>query len=156
MRNKAFESVKDQIGYCGIWCGSCIVGNGTLRELTKRYEDLIRGYGIDDWGAKGFDPKEFMKGLSSLQNLHICVGCRKGGGNEECRIRPCASSRKIADCTECDEPGTCKNSAALQKVRKGALAVGMVAKDRKCSQQQLIEKWTAEIRDKFPYCLIDI
>jgi hypothetical protein len=50
----------------------------------------------------------------------------------------------------------CKNSEALQKVRTGALGVGMLVKAGKGGQSQLKEKWTAEIRNKFPYCVIDI
>jgi len=149
---KAFENVKNQIGYCGLWCGSCIVGNGTLKELTKRYEHLIGGYGVDEWGAKDFDGKEFMKGLASIQALPICQGCLKGGGNDECKVRPCAQNRKISDCMECDERATCKNLEALQKVRTGALRVRMLMRNEndKDSQQQLIEKWTTQLRDKWP------
>jgi len=155
VKAKAFENVKNQIGFCGLWCGSCVVGNGTLKELTKRYEHMISGYGVDEWGAKGFDSKEFMKGLASIQTLPICQGCLKGGGNDECNIRPCASSRKIHDCTECNELTSCKNLEALQKVRTGALRVGMIAKtgNDKADQQQLIEKWSNELRNKWP-CLI--
>jgi len=155
---KAFENVKNQIGFCGLWCGSCIVGNGTLKELTKRYEHLIGGYGVDEWGAKDFDGKEFMKGLASIQNLPICQGCLKGGGNDTCNIRPCASSKKLPTCNECDEHATCKNLEALQKVRTGALRVGMIVKTDKdkADQQRLIKKWVAEIRNKFPNCVIDI
>jgi hypothetical protein len=43
---KAFENVKSQIGFCGIWCGSCVVGNGTLRELTRKFEEMTRAYGF--------------------------------------------------------------------------------------------------------------
>jgi len=146
---KAFENVKNQIGYCGLWCGSCVVGNGTLKELTKRYEHIIRGYGVHDWGAKDFDSKEFMKGLASIQSLPICQGGLKGGGNDECKIRPCASSMKISDCSECNERATCKNLEALQKVRTGARRVDMLIKTDK-GQQQLIEKWTAELKNKWP------
>jgi len=147
--------VKNQIGYCGLWCGSCIVGNGTLRELTRRYEGLIKGYGINEWGAKDFDSEEFMKGLLSIQNLPICAGCLRGGGNDECKMRPCASKKKISECSECDNPMACRNSEALEKVRTGALAVGMVAKTRKGSQSRLVERWTADIKDKFPFCVVD-
>jgi len=147
--------VKNQIGYCGLWCGSCIVGNGTLRELTRRYEGLIKGYGINEWGAKDFDSEEFMKGLLSIQNLPICAGCLRGGGNDECKMRPCASKKKISECSECDNPMACRNSEALEKVRTGALAVGMVAKTRKGSQPRLVERWTADIKDKFPFCVVD-
>ena len=156
MQAKAFRNVKNQVGYCGLWCGSCIVGNGTLKELTKRYEQLIKGYGINEWGAKDFDSKEFMKGLASVQNLPICIGCLKGGGNDQCKIRPCASKRGISDCSECKEPTTCKNLEALQKVRSGALAVGMLLKTGKGDQAKLIQKWTADIMNKFPNCVIEI
>ena len=43
-----FELVKNQIGSCGIWCGSCVVANGTLRELTRRYAQMIEAYGLKD------------------------------------------------------------------------------------------------------------
>ena len=120
-----------------------------MKELTKRYEHIIRGYGVDEWGAKDFDSKEFMKGLASIQALPICQGCLKGGGNDECKIRPCASSKKISDCSECNELSTCKNLEALQKVRTGALRVGMLIKTDK-GQQQPTEKWTAKLKNKWP------
>jgi len=154
MKTEPFENVKNQIGYCGLWCGSCIVGNGTLKELTKRCEELIKGYGVDEWGAKDFDSKEFMKGLTSIQNLPICQGCLKGGGNDQCKIRPCASNKKIPDCNECNELTTCTNLEALQKVRTGALAVGMLLKTGKVGRRELIEKWTAELKSKWPSCIL--
>lgn len=158
MESKAFANVKNQISYCGLWCGSCVVGNGALKELTKRYEHIIGGYGVDEWGAKDFDGKEFMKGLASIQTLPICKGCLKGGGNNECKIRPCASNKKISDCTECNEQKTCKNHEALQKVLTGALQVSMIIKtnEDKADKQELIKKWTAKIKNKFPNCVIDV
>jgi len=154
MQTEAFENVKNQIGFCGLWCGSCIVGNGALKELTKRYERLIKGYGVDKWSAKDFDSKEFMKGLASIQTLPICKGCLKGGGNDECKIRPCALKRRILDCSECNEHMTCKNLKALQKVRTGALAVGMLLKLGRGGQPELIENWVAEVKCEFPHCLL--
>jgi hypothetical protein len=125
-----------------------------LEKLTKRYVHLIEGYGIDEWGAKDFDGKELMKGLASMQTLPICRGCRKDGGNEVCKIRPCASERKLPDCIECDEMKSCTNREALQKVRDGGLGVGMLAKaeDDHSDHQRLIKKWTAEIKTKCPTC----
>ncbi len=154
METKAFENVKNQIGRCGIWCGSCVVGNGTLKTLAKRCEHIIGGYGVDEWGAKDYDGKEFMKGLTSIQAIPACQGCLKGGGNEVCKIRPCVSDRKLSDCMECSKSKTCENVEALQKVRVGALRVGMFAKtenDRN-NQRELIEKWTAETNSKCHLC----
>lgn len=153
-RVSAFENVRSQVGYCGIWCGSCIVGNGTLRELTERYEHLIKGYGIDEWGAKDFDGKEFMRGLGSIQSLPICRGCRKGGGNEVCEIRPCALVKKLPDCTECAEMTSCKYLGALKRVREGALGVGMLVKAEgdHTAHKQLIEMWVAQSKNKCHIC----
>jgi len=61
--DESFEGVRGQIGYCGIWCGSCVVGNGALRELTRRYEELVRAYGLEGWAPGNFDFGEFKKGL---------------------------------------------------------------------------------------------
>lgn len=156
---KPFENVKDQIGYCGLWCGSCTVGNGTLKELTKRYEHIIGGYGVDKWGAEdqGFDGLGLMKTLKSVQEIPICRGCLKGGGATNCKIRACASKKKLSDCNKCNESTNCRNREALQKVRTGALAVGMIIKTDKdkTDQNQLAKKWTADIRNKFPCCVID-
>ena len=63
----AYENVKDQIGFCGIWCGSCVVGNGTLRKLTKKYKETVTAYGLPEWAPKDFDHAEFSQGLTSIQ-----------------------------------------------------------------------------------------
>jgi hypothetical protein len=83
-RNKAYENVKDQIGCCGIWCGSCIIGNGTLQELTKKYQRLTTAYGLKQWAPKDLNYKEFSKGLTLLKNFPPCPGCLKGGGRDDC------------------------------------------------------------------------
>ena len=155
MASHPFDNVKQQIGYCGLWCGSCIVGNGTLRELTRRYEKLIQGYGIDKWGATGFDSGEFLRGLEVIQRIAVCPGCLKGGGNEACRVRPCAAKMRISDCEECGGRGTCKNRKSRMKVRRGARKVGMLMKTGKGNPAELRKKWTAEIRGTFPYIVIE-
>ena len=158
MENKAFKNVKKQLGYCAIWCGSCIVGNSALKEVTKKYEHIIEGYGIDEWGAQeqGFNGQELMKALKGIQNIPICVGCRKGGGNLSCKIRPCVSNKKLADCTDCREFMKCENRESLDKVRTGASKVGMMVKtcEDKDDQQRLVKKWTKEIADRFPSSVV--
>ena len=51
-RTTDFENVKAQVGYCGIWCGSCVVGNGALSGLTRRYRELIDALGVLECEAK--------------------------------------------------------------------------------------------------------
>ena len=154
MSIETFEDVKNQIGSCGIWCGSCVVGNGTLKELTIRYEEIIKAYGLERWGPKDFDFKEFAKGLTSIQDMPLCRGCRKGDGRTNCEIRACASSKRIEDCSECDQPTACKNQEILHHMRTGARDAGLIVKTENVNRQQLIEKWTAELKSKWPSCIL--
>jgi hypothetical protein len=131
------------------------VGNGTLRELTRKYEKLIKGYGIDKWGAKGFDAREFLKGLREIQNIPVCSGCLKGGGNEACPMRPCAAKRELSGCQECGNQKKCKNRKSMTKVRSGARAVGMLMKASKGDPVRLTKKWTEEIQGTFPFIVIE-
>ena len=154
MKAESFENVKDQIGSCGIWCGSCVAGNGVLRELTGRYEEVIRAYGLQEWGPKEFDFREFMKGLRSIQEMPLCQGCRKGDGKPNCEIRACASSKKINDCSECDQSSACKNSEALQKMREGKRDAGLLVKTEDVDRRRLIRKWTSGLKSTWPHSIL--
>jgi hypothetical protein len=154
MNVKAFENVKDQIGYCGIWCGSCVVGNGVLRELTRIFRDVVEGYGLEGWVSKDFDFNEFSKGLASIQATPICPGCRKGGGAAGCEMRACASERGLNDCLECGMPRTCEHWDRLHRMRAGALGAGLMVKNEVTYPRDLIEKWTMELKSKRPSNLL--
>jgi hypothetical protein len=151
---KAFENVREQIGFCGIWCGSCVVGNGTLRELTERYEEIIGAYGLEEWAPRDFDYKEFLKGLTSIRGMPLCPGCLKGGGRDNCEMKACASNKNIDDCSECHESAACKHVEILQTMRSGALAAGLFVKTEEVDRQQLIEEWTAELKSQWPCCIL--
>jgi hypothetical protein len=154
LKVKPFENVMNQIGFCGIWCGSCVVGNGVLRELTKRYEEIIKNYGLEKWAPKDFDFKEFVKGLASMQAMPLCQGCLKGDGKPNCEIRACASNKNITDCSECDQPTACKNSEILQKMRTGARRAGLFVKTKNVDRQELMEKWTSELKRKCTHYIL--
>jgi len=95
MKGEPFENVRNQIGFCGIWCGSCAVGNGVLRELTRRYEQTIKRYGLEEWAPEDFDFEEFTRGLASIQAMPLCRGCLKGDGKPNCEIRACALKASV-------------------------------------------------------------
>ncbi len=146
MTSDPFDNVKNQIGYCGIWCGSCAVANGQLRELTKKQEEIIKNYDVEQWGPKDIDFKEFMKGLKSIQKMSLCPGCLKGGGRDNCEIRACVSSQNLSDCSQCDHPEECKNAELLENMQTGARKAGMFVKTDDTDSHELIEKWTAELK----------
>ena len=49
MQEEAFEKVKLQVGPCGITCGTCPLGNGTIAETSKKTLEYVNGYGIKEW-----------------------------------------------------------------------------------------------------------
>jgi hypothetical protein len=154
LKLESFKNVKDQIGFCGIWCGSCVVGNGVLRELTGRYEEVIQAYGLQEWGPKEFDFKEFMRGLRSIREMPLCQGCLKGDGRPNCEMRACASRKKIGDCSECDSPADCKNSDGLRKMREGAIGAGLLVKTENVDRRKLIRQWTRELKSRWPHSIL--
>ncbi len=153
-KDAAFGNVKSQIGFCGIWCGSCVVGNGTLRELTERYEEITNKYGLGKWCPKDFDYGEFSKGLASIQRMPLCPGCLKGGGRDDCEIRTCASNKGLQDCTECNNLSECKHGEILEKMRSGALEAGLLVKVNGADRQTLLREWTVVLKTKWPSCIL--
>jgi hypothetical protein len=150
----AYENVRDQIGFCGIWCGSCVVGNGTLKTLTEKYKEMITAYRLLEWAPKDFDHTEFSHGLTSIQRNPVCPGCLKGGGRKECEIRRCASERGLTDCTLCDEFGECEHRNIIDKMRSGALAAGLFVKALGTDNQELIRDWSHRLERRWPCCIL--
>jgi hypothetical protein len=149
-----FENVKRQVGCCGIWCGSCIVGNGTLQELARRYEHLVRAYGLDDWGPQDYDFDQFVAGLESMRSMPLCPGCWMGGGRENCELRACASSKGLNGCNQCRETATCEHSEILEHMRAGALEAGLFANREDVDSQLLVANWVGELKTKWPCSIL--
>ena len=152
MEPKPFDNVENQIGFCGIWCGSCAAGNGSVVELTRRYEEVVKKNRLEKWAPKDFDFNEFMKGLASLQKVSLCSGCLKGGGNLACTIRLCAREKKVSNCSQCDLLMACRNFEILEKshpnIRKELQNM------KSTGQKELIKEWKDELKGRFPHCLV--
>ena len=147
---KSFANVENQIGYCGIWCGSCVAGNGVLRDLSTRYERIIKDYAVKKWAPKKFDFDEFMKGVASLKEIWLCPGCLQGGGQDNCEIRDCAKNKKLADCSECGDTQDCVPKEKLKTMQTGAKKAGLFVKTEKGDAVDQIKKWIGEMRNRWP------
>lgn len=154
MTQKHFDNVKSQIGACGIWCGSCVAGNGVLQVLTQKYAKIISDYGLEQWAPKDFDFEEFKKALSSIQKMPLCAGCLKDGGRDNCEIRTCVTDKKIADCSECKEPGKCTHMEILDKMRTGAKEAGLFVKMGNTDGRKLVAQWTEQLKNEWPSSLL--
>ncbi|MCJ7429761.1 DUF3795 domain-containing protein [Candidatus Bathyarchaeota archaeon] len=149
---EAFSNVKDQIGFCGIWCGSCAGGNGSIAELATRLDKMVKGYGLEKWLPRQFDFKEFMSGLACIQANGVCRGCRNGGGPPTCKVRICALQKGLADCSQCSQLLECKNFEQLEKSYPSIKAD--LAKIASADRGELVDKWLSELKTKWPHCVL--
>ncbi len=153
-RTGAFENVRNQIGSCGIWCGSCAVGNGVLRELTQRYHRLIEAYGLKSWAPAGLDYDEFVQGLYAIGAEAVCGGCRQGGGRDACPLRACAAGRRTDHCAECIDSPACAHAEDLRGMRTGARSAGLFIRPTHADRQRLLNQWTRGLRWSWPSSIL--
>ncbi len=151
---EGFENVKNQIGFCGIWCGSCLGGNGAVLELTRKYEQIIKRsqHALEKWAPKEFNFNEFMKGLAYIQAMPLCPGCKKGGGDPTCTIRSCASKKDLTNCGQCDGLAECKSYESLEQ--GNPRIKDELRKIKNIDQKDVIEKWLSKLKTKWPHCTL--
>ena len=152
--DEVYENVKQQIGYCGLWCGSCAVGNGTISRLGKELKQMVTGYGVTSWGPKDINYDDLITALSTLESKVSCKGCRKGGGNDSCKMRGCAQKKKVADCFQCQDRVACEHKEELEHLREEAAKVKMLLKTEDSDNQPLIEQWQNELKMSAQGCIL--
>jgi hypothetical protein len=153
-RLAAFENVRGQIGCCGIWCGSCAVGNGSLRTLTAKYEDVIQSHGLEHWAPDDLSYQEFIRALGAVRRVASCAGCRKGGGRDDCELRSCCGTKGVRDCIECPHRSNCEHSELLEHMRSGARAAGLFVKESIGSDELLLRDWETKVRSRWPSSIL--
>ena len=147
MERGHLERVMPQIGRCGIWCGSCVVGNGALMELARRYRDMVDSHGLEHWGAEGFDYAEFAKGLALISELEVCPGCLSGGGRDGCKLRSCAHERQLDGCVDCGEFSRCPDGELLEHMRSGARRAGLTVVDSRADAERVRASAESELHE---------
>ncbi|HVP39087.1 MAG TPA: DUF3795 domain-containing protein [Candidatus Saccharimonadales bacterium] len=150
----AYRNVRGQLGYCGIWCGSCVVGNRALQELAEGLGRVVGAYGVKKWGPKELDGEQLDRALGALRGVPVCAGCRKGGGRENCGIRACATARGLADCTACRDTAGCPHAELLEHMRSGSKAAGMCVKTGPGPTRPLLAEWEARLKTSWPCCVL--
>lgn len=151
---EAFDRVKTQVGTCGIWCGSCAVGNGSLRELSRRFEEVLESHGIGEWAPSELDYASFTRGLAVIRDIASCPGCRNYGGREDCEMRTCAAGRGLSECAECSEHASCSHGEILRHMRTGARDAGLFIKTENVDARELLPEWIRKLKTVWPSCIL--
>jgi len=112
MLKEAFETVKNQMGPCGIACATCNMGNGTVAETAAKLRGFVGEYELASWapstpGGVDVDFANLGKALDWIQTYTRCLGCERGGGPPECPIRTCATGKGFALCADCPDLDRC-------------------------------------------------
>ncbi|MEE9509476.1 MAG: DUF3795 domain-containing protein [Candidatus Bathyarchaeia archaeon] len=148
MKEEAYNNVKDQAGPCGITCGTCVLGNGTIAETAEKTKEHITGYGIKEWapmvpGGKDINWIETEKTMDWMSQYATCAGCEKGGGPPDCGIRSCATEKGFQLCNECSELADCNKFDWLQDYAK-TLKTNL-NESKGLSKKEYIEKQLAKV-----------
>jgi hypothetical protein len=112
MLGETFQQVKEQMGPCGIVCGACELGNGTVASKATDLKNSIELYGVKEWapmvpGGSEIDFDQLSKNLEWVSTYSRCLGCEKGGGPPDCTIRKCANERGYDVCSKCSDLKEC-------------------------------------------------
>lgn len=104
--------VKNQVGPCGITCGTCFLGSGSMANSAKTTSEYINMSGIKEWAHMVPEGSELNwnateKTLNWMTNYAFCAGCEKGGGPPNCAIRLCATEKGYELCNQCEELDDC-------------------------------------------------
>jgi hypothetical protein len=107
-----YAIVKDMVTPCGIKCGECLMGNGSLRETAIDLSKYLKMYDVASWasaipGGSDIDFKQLDQNLQWVQRSLKCPGCINGGGSPECPVRICSKEKGHTSCSQCVELMSC-------------------------------------------------
>jgi hypothetical protein len=104
------NEAKELVGYCGAFCGTCMLKGRIYTDVAKELLEMLRASEHPVWVPKhekiDFNFDDFMRGLEYFSNADkgpYCQAPCKDGGGAPCKCRPCAKEKGIKICYECEE-----------------------------------------------------
>ncbi len=106
--------------YCGLYCGDCVFGKGTVPDLARdlrkelrdsRFEKVAEVIPFMDLEAYQ-TAYEFMGQMVKMR----CKGCRGGSRSKFCHIAQCAQKNELEGCWECEDFASCEKLEFLVPV----------------------------------------
>ena len=86
--------------YCGLYCENCAVKVKVEPAAKVLYEEMKKA-GFEEviqFLPEGDKFWSFLKGMSVEG---VCISCKAGSGNPDCKIRICAKEKNVEMCALC-------------------------------------------------------
>ncbi len=87
--------------YCGLYCENCDVKVKVEPASKVLYEEMQK-LGFEEIMSFFPDGEKFWSFLKSMVTEGICISCKAGSGNPNCKIRLCAKEKNIEMCALCE------------------------------------------------------
>lgn len=120
----------NDVAYCGLYCGDCIIKNSRISKLSKdilsiikrkEFEKLAIGLPVINDKMKNLtDLNVGISVLESMCELDCDKNCKSGGGGASCEIRKCNVRLELDGCWECEKFEKCSILNSLEPIHKGA------------------------------------
>ncbi len=114
----------EKTAYCGLYCGDCAFGQGTIPDLARDLRKELRAFHFDKV-AEAIPFKEFQnyeqcyEVLGAMVKLR-CGGCRTSARSKFCKVAECARRQGVEGCWQCGKFADCKKLAFLEPVHGDA------------------------------------
>jgi hypothetical protein len=86
---------------CGLYCKNCAV-KVKVEPAAKVLYGEMRKLGFEEIMPFFSDGEKFWSFLKGMSVEGVCISCKAGSGNPNCKIRLCAKEKNIEMCALCE------------------------------------------------------
>jgi hypothetical protein len=112
---------RDQLAYCGFYCGDCLGRTGVIADAAERFRAVLDKYQFEKTAHAMFSDEmpEYDKltdMVTFMAGLRCPAVCRDREGDSNCGAKRCCIEKGYFACYECDGFETCET---LKKAQVG-------------------------------------
>jgi hypothetical protein len=87
--------------YCGLNCETCPVKVKVEPAAKVLYEEMNK-LGFENIMPFFADSEKFWTFLKGMSTEGVCISCKAGSGNPDCKVRLCAKEKNVEMCALCE------------------------------------------------------
>jgi hypothetical protein len=91
----------EYVCYCGLYCENCAV-KVKVEPASKILYNEMKNAGFEEIMQFLPDGDKFWSFLKGMAVDGVCISCKAGSGNPECKVRKCAKEKDVEMCALCE------------------------------------------------------